>query len=304
MPNIKRVIPAGSLVHVIITFVNNEYRLIDIEEKHDYLGRLGKALEGRDSRLLAFALMSTHIHLAMIAGFFPFGRLFRRIHPAFARWLNQRQKRNGPLLAERPRTYTIDILKAPRLIAYLHNNPVRAGVCLDAKNSTWTSHRAYLDLEPGPTFLDTNLGLKLCDQSRTPEGKSRFDSLVQRSLMESDDWIIGRGELVDHRKEARIALGSAVLLGTPHVSTSSNEVIYSVMNGRESALHPSWTGKLSDVLDFVSAHSDVSKKLVQSKSRCRKVVAVRRLFLLLAREALGDSWWILAGWLGSRLPQA
>ena len=62
----------------------------------------------------------------------------------------------------------------PRLINYIHRNPVRAGVAATTAETSWTSHRAYLGIRHRPSWLDVELGLQL----------SGFGSVI-----ELDAWI-------------------------------------------------------------------------------------------------------------------
>jgi hypothetical protein len=52
-----------------------------------------------------------------------------------------------------------------QLICYIHRNPVRAGVVADPANNDWTSHRAYLGLDPRPSWLDIATGLELAAET-------------------------------------------------------------------------------------------------------------------------------------------
>jgi hypothetical protein len=65
-------------------------------------------------------------------------------------------KTRGPVFAGPPKTVNFSDDKAGYLAAYLHNNPVRAGIVQNAADSTWTSHRAYIGLDPAPDFLRGN----------------------------------------------------------------------------------------------------------------------------------------------------
>ena len=288
MPHFKREIRPGNLVHMIARFVNNEQRLRHHSERTEYLSMLGRALTKIDWSLIGYALMSTHIHLSFFAGFAPFDRLARMIHPAFSRWLNRRQHKRGPLLSERPTTYTIDVLNTPRLIAYLHNNPVRAGLCVDANSSSWTSHRAYSGIEQPPPGLQVDLGLKVCGLDSSSAGRAQFNKLVNISLNEGDSWALSVGELSEHRREARDALGSAVLLGYPHLSSGDiDEAAYPVLSEQGLPVHTKWSGGLQSLVDYISSCRGMTPKLVQSKDRTRTAVNARRIILLIALKALG-----------------
>jgi len=121
-----------------------------------YLELLGKAAETHDSRIIAFCLMSSHVHLVLQLGNDPLGRLTKQIHAPFGNWINQRRKGLGTILADRPKSVLVHSeTHGMSLLRYVHNNPVRAGVVERASDSNWSSHRAYLGLEEEPSWLAT-----------------------------------------------------------------------------------------------------------------------------------------------------
>ena len=63
-----RATPEGEVHHVISRFVDGRFFLTTDSERAHYLRLLGKALQKSDWTCLAYAVMSSHIHLAMIAG--------------------------------------------------------------------------------------------------------------------------------------------------------------------------------------------------------------------------------------------
>jgi REP element-mobilizing transposase RayT len=157
---IARYITPGAVYHVISRFVDRDWRLHDDEERANYLRLLGRALEKRDWRCLSYALMSNHIHLAMIAGEEPMWRWLKRVHSPFANWMNERHDRLGPLFAHRPNAWGVRPENVADLIAYIHNNPVRAGVVPRARDSSWTSHNAYIRKGSAPRWLVVAEGLR------------------------------------------------------------------------------------------------------------------------------------------------
>jgi len=95
------------------------------------------------------------VHLVVRAGTHPLDKLIKPLHTGYAGWKNKRSGRLGPLFAGRFKSPLVDeesyLLE---LIRYVHNNPVRAGIVASAEQSTWSSHRAYLGLEPAPAWLN------------------------------------------------------------------------------------------------------------------------------------------------------
>lgn len=68
MPRFARLQAPGELVHVIIRFVNHEYRIDSEGIRSQFLARFAKSLDHVDWLWLAYAIMCSHIHLAMLAG--------------------------------------------------------------------------------------------------------------------------------------------------------------------------------------------------------------------------------------------
>lgn len=65
-----------------------------------------------------------------------------------ARWLNRRHRGLCAVFADRPYAELLAASRAPHVVAYVHNNPVRARLVTWAGDTSWSSHRAYLGLEP------------------------------------------------------------------------------------------------------------------------------------------------------------
>jgi hypothetical protein len=93
-----------------------------------------------------------------------------------------------------------------RLIAYIHNNPVRAGVVSRARDCSWTSHQMYVRSRLAPSWLHIDEGLALCGVEL-----SAFDSWV------ADD--MATGETPDLLAISRAARKRGALhVATPTVS--------------------------------------------------------------------------------------
>jgi len=175
----------GAVVHVIIRFVDGRF-LIDDEARLHYLAVLSSALRGSDWRLISFAIMSSHIHLALVMGSAALESWIKSLHIRFAQWLNRRSRRNNPktlghVFADRPTTLPTPRNRARLLITYHHRNPVEAGVVDDASCSDWTSHQDYLGLTAARGGIDVALGLRLAGFDDSAEGRRELHAFVQRT---------------------------------------------------------------------------------------------------------------------------
>jgi REP element-mobilizing transposase RayT len=180
---VAREIVVGVAYHLIWRFVDREWFFADDLERAVYLRLLGRALDKSDWRCTAYALMSNHIHLSAIAGVEDLEHWAKRVSSPFARWMNERHGRLGSVMADRPASHAFGQARECQLIAYIHNNPVRAGVAKAARDSTWTSHRFYAGLATAPHWLDVALGAE-----RTGiEIGDEFDRWVMATPGESGD---------------------------------------------------------------------------------------------------------------------
>jgi REP element-mobilizing transposase RayT len=174
MPRHKRRTVPGIAYHLISRFVDRDWFISTNLERANYLKWLGKAIARSDWKCLAYAIMSNHIHLAVVAGEDRLDSWVRRAHAPFADWMNRTHKRIGVLFVRGPKDLIIPNDRVGHVVAYIHNNPVRASVVSSARESAWTSHRAYAGLDPAPRWLSVDEGLLRAGFAE----RSSFDSWV------------------------------------------------------------------------------------------------------------------------------
>jgi REP element-mobilizing transposase RayT len=199
MPRFARFHVTGGFFHVISRFHDRRFYLDIDGAREKYLTLLGRAAETHDSRIIAFCLMSSHIHLVLQLGNDPLGRLTKQIHAPFGNWINSQRKGLGTILSDRPKSVLVHSeTHGMELILYVHNNPVRAGVVARASESGWSSHQAYLGLAPSPPWLVTEAVLgpdaaahesirqelsRFVDEGREEGRRPEFSGEVSKKLM-------------------------------------------------------------------------------------------------------------------------
>ncbi len=217
MSRILRTQVSGVVHHVISRFVDKSWQLAGDDERNGYLDRLSHALARSDWTLLGYALMSSHVHLVLESGLASLESWTKSAHSRMARWLNHRHGRGGPVFADRPYVEPLTPERVPYVLAYVHNNPVRARLVSWAGDTSWTSHRTYLGLDAAPDALCVQRGLELCGYPNDAQGRSHFD-----------DWVRARGpeqredlssEVARRaRCRARQAAGAVAEISTPERS--------------------------------------------------------------------------------------
>lgn len=285
MPRYARDCPPGSVQHIIARFINREFRLIGESERTDYLARYARIQAASDWLPLGYALMSSHVHWAVIAGPNPPERWLKPLHTGVAAALNRAQGRLGPVFAGRPTNLGVPPHHTLQLIAYLHNNPVRAGVVRDPADSSWTSHRAFIGLARPPAWLDVAHVLALCGFDASPSGRLAFHEYVIARSVEGRDSTLSGMDLGRIRRQVRQQVGAAVEVTTP-VMDSDGALSCGVLLPGHAKTHPRWAGDLRSLAARVAAATGVSLEEMQSQRRSPRISSARRI-VLLAGERLG-----------------
>lgn len=172
----RRFIP-GVTYHLIARFVDREWFIETELERRTYLELLGAALAKSTWKCFAYAVMSNHIHLAVIAGVEPLWRWIQTPHSKFADLMNRSRGRIGNVFTRGPKDILIPDERIGQVLAYIHNNPVRAKLVSEAAGSAWTSHRFYTQSEPAPKWLAIEQGLQ--SLSSDVRGRDAFDAFVR-----------------------------------------------------------------------------------------------------------------------------
>jgi REP element-mobilizing transposase RayT len=166
----------GVVHHLTWRFIEGRFFFDSRELRDRYLWLLGRALDDSDWRCMAYALMSNHIHIVALAGREPLATWTRRVNLPFAQIINENRNRIGPVFANRAGDRAIETNAVGRVIGYVHNNPVRARLVERARDSSWTSHRAYIHPDVRPLWLDHAIGLGLAGFKDTASFEAFVDS--------------------------------------------------------------------------------------------------------------------------------
>lgn len=140
------------------------------------------------------------------------------LHSGFAGWFNRGHGRLGAVFADRHRTVTFTGESVQTLLAYVHNNPVRAGLVADPPGSSWTSHAAYAGVVRTPRWFDVERGLLLAGFRATPADRCAFHAFVVERCAKPRCAAMSGGGMQRHRALARAEAQAPVEVGTPTVS--------------------------------------------------------------------------------------
>ncbi len=144
----------GAVYHVIGR--GNERRPIfrDDQDREAYLERLERYRERFGIRILAYCLMTNHLHLALERGPARLSRVMLALHGSYSQYFNRRHGRVGHLFQGRYKALLIDKNRyLLTLVRYVHENPVKAGLVKRPEQYPWSSDR-YYRCGKGPEWLD------------------------------------------------------------------------------------------------------------------------------------------------------
>jgi REP element-mobilizing transposase RayT len=103
-----------------------------------------------------YALMPNHFHLMLRTPRGGLSLAMGHLTARFTRWLNQQHGWDGPVFRGRFHSRRVqDGAHWRHLLAYLHLNPVRAGLARTVEQTHWTSHSAYVGASTCPEWLTT-----------------------------------------------------------------------------------------------------------------------------------------------------
>lgn len=123
-----------------------------------FLSQLEAAVEATGIEVHGYALMPNHYHLLIRSPRATLSAAMRQLGASFTQQMNWRYGWDGPLFRGRFRSrLVLGEADVANLLAYLHLNPVRAGLVGSAEDFRWTSHRAYLGLTRQPPWLSVGL---------------------------------------------------------------------------------------------------------------------------------------------------
>ncbi len=178
----------GALYHVIVR--GNERKAVfhDDADRELYLGRLAHYRERYEFRLIAYCLMTNHVHLALETGDVPLSRVIHGLQSSYTQRFNWRHRRSGHLFQGRYKAFLVD---AERyffaLLRYIHRNPLEARLAERVEDYGWSSDRFYRRGR-APEWFDLDRGYFLMGTPRHgaarkyrelmgDEGPERYDAI-------------------------------------------------------------------------------------------------------------------------------
>ena len=146
MPRQARKKSESGIYHVMFRAVNQQQIFEDGEDFERFIQILTdcKAISGY--KLFTYCLMGNHIHLLIQEGKEPIEQVMKRIATRFVYWYNIKYRRAGHLFQDRFKSEPVeDDAYFATAVRYIHQNPVKAGLCKKISDYPFSSYKAFFD---------------------------------------------------------------------------------------------------------------------------------------------------------------
>lgn len=159
MPRTARKKSESGIYHVLLRGINKQLIFEDDEDCKKYLQVITLCQKKGEFKLLVYCLMGNHLHLLIKEEKENLEQIFKRIGVRYVYWYNKKYNRLGHLFQDRFKSEPIeDDSYFLTVLRYIHQNPIKAGLCKNMTQYKWSSYHDYLS---GTGITDTEFGLAL-----------------------------------------------------------------------------------------------------------------------------------------------
>ena len=190
MPRKARCYNAGEYYHVIVRGINKQDIFRDEKDRRRFLETMQRFSAETDVSVIAWCLMSNHVHLLIKADGMP-DLFMKKLGCSYVPYFNRKYERVGHLFQDRYKSETIrDEKYMLEVVRYIHMNPEKAHICkmIDYK---WSSYSEFLD-ESRSAEKDLILGML-----GGPEGYIQFMEAADPAEYMDDQYGLTDREALD-----------------------------------------------------------------------------------------------------------
>lgn len=251
----------GAVYHAIQRSSNREKIFGKDADKRHLLALLSGQRQKLGFRLFGYAIMDNHYHLLLQTGSIPLSKVMHRVNYLYSRYYNRSNNRHGYVFGGR---YKAALIQEDghlfAVLRYIHQNPVRAGICRQVADYAWSSDAAYRENNNSMVRIDFILNTLSGDREAAIK-------LYQQMMSEE--------EAVDYGKMNMVGDDDFIKLHTAETEIMAE-------NSNPGAKRNS----LEEILSSCGAPAD-DINLIRSGSRKRGLTLYKRKF---AQQAAGEGY--------------
>jgi len=221
VPRLARLKGINTTYHIIMRGNEKKKIFLDDRDKYRFLEIIAKMRVKYNYKLEAYCLMDNHVHLLINDNGNDISKIMKSINISYVYYFNNTYDRVGHLFQGR---FISEIVADDKYLlavsAYIHNNPVRAGIVKRPEDFYWSSMREYMSQEPDRKIIYCYRILGICSPSY-PEAISTYYQSVRnmeknyRIFMdiEEDEIQLRRqeGDYIESFEEGRIRINNELV---------------------------------------------------------------------------------------------
>ena len=145
MPRAARKKSESGIYHIILRGINRQQIFEDEEDNQHFIETLLKYKEQCEYSIYAYCLMGNHLHILLKEGKEDLTLMLKRIAGSYVYWYNWKYHRSGHLFQDRFKSEVVeDDCYFLTVLRYIHQNPIKTGLCKKAEQYLYSSMREYL----------------------------------------------------------------------------------------------------------------------------------------------------------------
>lgn len=178
MPRQARKKSESGIYHILLRGINRQAIFEDENDRKVFLETIGMYKAEYHCQVYAYCLMNNHVHLLIKINDDKLHMFMRKVGSKYVYWYNWKYNRVGGLFQDRYKSEPVeDDSYFLTVLRYIHQNPVKAGICLDVAEYKESSFNDYIHPGPGQ-ITDTEFALSLLAD------KTQFLKLIKENSEE------------------------------------------------------------------------------------------------------------------------
>ena len=176
----------NAFYHITARGHRKEKIFYDDKDKKVFIRKLSETLLRYSITCYAYCLMDNHYHLFIKTAQPNLSQAIHYLNGSYANWFRPRYQLTGSIFQGRFKSILVEADSyALILSAYLHLNPLRAGIVQKLEDYPWSSYLAYIHLrKPQIANLDSSLVLQYFSSDLISAIKHYQEYLLQNQQME------------------------------------------------------------------------------------------------------------------------
>lgn len=210
-----RIQDSGMIHHVIVRGNNSQDIFKDNNDRTRYLHLLHRYKKRFKFKILAYCFMDNHIHLLLKQSEIQLSKFMAGLQQSYTQYYNCKYSETGHVFEQRFKSFPCsDEAYYLSLIAYIHNNPKKAGIVDNIDSYEWSSHKEILN-DSNNNLCDVEELFELIGRDRVSsiseylwllgkaddiERNNHYMDNEELELSDSSAWIDERKDLIDRKK--------------------------------------------------------------------------------------------------------